>query len=137
MTLNEKLTRGRPHERDEAILVEIVVAPAGARKFTAYLDDRELCTSTKPFLDAARVLIAEGVHPATVLAMRHEGNNTLTLRSTVGTAAGWRTGDARRRLTKDIRETDHRGGRPWLRPRAKKRRAAHSLTSRPLNSCVR
>jgi hypothetical protein len=27
----------------------------------AWLDDRELCTSTKPFLDAARLLIAEGV----------------------------------------------------------------------------
>jgi hypothetical protein len=87
MTLNEKLTHGRPHERDEAIL-ELVVAPAGAGKFTARLDGRELCVSTKPFLDAARVLMVEGVDPETVLQMRHEGSTTVALRSTVGTAAG-------------------------------------------------
>jgi hypothetical protein len=37
----KNLTHGRPHERDEAIL-ELVVAPAGARKFTARLDGRTL-----------------------------------------------------------------------------------------------
>jgi hypothetical protein len=86
MTLNEKLTHGRPHERDEAIL-ELVAAPAGAGKFAARLGGRELCAS-KPFLDAARVLLAEGADPATVLQMRHEGGSTPALRSTVGTAAG-------------------------------------------------
>jgi hypothetical protein len=55
-------TQGEP-------ILELVVAPAGAGKFTAYLDDRELCTSTKPFLDAARVLLAEGVDPATALQL--------------------------------------------------------------------
>jgi hypothetical protein len=37
----EKRAHGRPHERDEAIL-ELVVAPAGAGKFTARLDGRTL-----------------------------------------------------------------------------------------------
>jgi hypothetical protein len=69
-------------------LLELVVAPAGAGKFTARLGDRLLCTSTKPFLDSARALLADGVDPATVLTMRHEGSATITLRATVGTAAG-------------------------------------------------
>jgi hypothetical protein len=69
----ENLTHGRTQTQGEAIL-ELVVAPAGAGKFTAYLDDRELCTSTKPFLDAARVLLAEGADPATALEMRHAGS---------------------------------------------------------------
>jgi hypothetical protein len=73
MTLNENLTRGRPHERGEAIL-DLVVAPAGAGKFTDRLDGRDLCASTKPFLDAARVLLAEGADPATALEMRHAGS---------------------------------------------------------------
>jgi hypothetical protein len=85
----KKPTHDATQTQDEAIL-ETTVAPAGAGKFTAYLDGhelRELCVSTKPFLDGARVLLAEGVDPATVPAMRHAGNNTLTLRSRVGVAA--------------------------------------------------
>jgi hypothetical protein len=39
-------------------------------------------------LDAARVLLAEGVDPATPIAMRHAGANHDALRSTVGAAAG-------------------------------------------------
>ena len=38
--------------------------------------------STTPFCDAARVLLAEGVRPETVLVMRHEGSPHDTLRST-------------------------------------------------------
>jgi hypothetical protein len=68
--LNEKRTHGRTNHGGEAIL-ELTVAPAGAGKFAARLDGRELCVSTKPFLDDARVLLAEGADPATVLEMRH------------------------------------------------------------------
>ena len=81
------LTHGRPHERDEAIL-ELVVAPAGAGKFAGRLDGRDLCVSTKPLLDAARVLLAEGVDPEMVMQMHHLRSATLSLRSTVGAAAG-------------------------------------------------
>jgi hypothetical protein len=85
--LNEKRTHGRTNHGGEAIL-ELTVAPAGAGKFAARLDGRELCVSTKPFLDDARVLLAEGADPATVLEMRHDGSATVAMRSTVGTAAG-------------------------------------------------
>jgi hypothetical protein len=86
-TSNEKRTHGRPHERDEAV-PELVVDPAPSGKFTARLGGRTLCTSTKPFLDAARVLLAEGIDPETVLHMRHLGSATVALRSTIGTTAG-------------------------------------------------
>jgi hypothetical protein len=85
--LNETLLHGDTNHGFDGILA-IVVAPASAGKFTARLDGRELCCSTKPFLDAARVLLAEGVDPDTVIQMVHLGNNTLSLRSTVGAAAG-------------------------------------------------
>jgi hypothetical protein len=62
-------------------ILELV--PAGASKFTARLDGRDLCVSTKPFLDAARVLMAEGADPATVLQIRHDGSATVALRSTL------------------------------------------------------
>jgi hypothetical protein len=44
--------------------------------------------STTPLCDAARVLLAEGIKPDTVLVMRHAGSIADALRSTVGAAAG-------------------------------------------------
>jgi hypothetical protein len=43
--------------------------------------------STTPLCAAARVLLAEGLDPATKLVMRHEGSTHDALRSTVGAAA--------------------------------------------------
>jgi hypothetical protein len=58
--------------------------------------------STTPFCDAARVLLAEGVRPETVLVMRHEGSPHDALRSTVGAAAG-------------LTVADDNGGKPIFR----------------------
>ncbi len=55
--------------------------------------------SHTPLLDACRVLAAEGVDPATPVAMHHEGKDYDALRSTVGAAV---------KLT--VRDT--RGGKP-------------------------
>jgi hypothetical protein len=41
-----------------------------------------LALATKPFLDVARVLMAEGADPATALKMRHKGSTTVALRMT-------------------------------------------------------
>jgi hypothetical protein len=49
--------------------------------------------STTPFCDAARVLLAEGIKPDTVLVMRHAGSLADALRSTVGAAAGLTVAD--------------------------------------------
>jgi len=55
--------------------------------FDAYLDGRWLCRSHAPLLSAARVLLAEGIPPENPIMMRHQGSETISLRSTVGGAA--------------------------------------------------
>ena len=63
----------------------------GARhgKFVVTLDGRQLCVSLQPLLDAARVLINEGVDPAMPIATRHAGAGFDAMTSTVGAAARW------------------------------------------------
>jgi hypothetical protein len=56
--------------------------------FEAWLDGRLLCVSRVPFCSAARVLLAEGVAPETVLQMRHAGSGTVALEAKLGVAAG-------------------------------------------------
>lgn len=82
--------------------IAITVTPAGGGAFHAYRgsvveEAKLLCTSSTPFLSAARVLLSEGVDPATPIAMKHSGSDVVSLRATVGVAA-----------TLSIRET--RGG---------------------------
>jgi hypothetical protein len=74
----------------------LILRPAfnrhGARlhgKFVVTLDDRQLCISRQPLLDAARVLIKEGVDPTTPIATRHTGAGFDAMTSIVGTAAKW------------------------------------------------
>jgi hypothetical protein len=45
-------------------------------------------TAKEPFFAAARILIAEGINPGTVLTMRHEGSQTRSLTMPLGKAAG-------------------------------------------------
>ena len=58
-------------------------------KFSAHLlDGRKLLSSSRqPLLDAARVLLAQGIPPETPLAMQHKGSATIAMTSTVGEAA--------------------------------------------------
>jgi hypothetical protein len=56
-------------------------------KFEAHLGARLLLISRTPFLDSARLLLAEGIKPATRLVMRHYGSSEDSLRATVGAAA--------------------------------------------------
>jgi|SRR6266849_1826048 len=71
----------------------LVVTPVHAstnrgQLFDAAVDGRTVVTrSTQPLLDAARVLLAEGVDPDIWIVMRHAGRADDALRSTVGAAA--------------------------------------------------
>ena len=58
-------------------------------KFVVTLDGRQICISRQPFLDAARILIKEGVDPATPIVTRHAGADFDAMTSTVGAAAKW------------------------------------------------
>jgi hypothetical protein len=79
--------------------VRIVVSPIGRGRYSAWLGDRVLVTSARtPLLDAARVLLAEGLDPATVLEMQHAGSAIVAMRGQSGKLA---------RLT--VRESDRDG----------------------------
>ena len=69
--------------------MKIIVRPTGKGQFSAALEDgRVLVASSRtPFFSAARVLLREGVDPATKIAMIHATSGTESLRSTVGAAA--------------------------------------------------
>jgi hypothetical protein len=74
----------------------LILRPAfnrhGARlhcKFVVTLDGRQLCISRQPLLDAARILLTEGVSPETPIATRHAGAGSDAMTSTVGAAAKW------------------------------------------------
>src|SRR5262245_51296220 len=66
----------------------ITVAPAGKGRFDAFVDNQYQLTSTSPFIDVCRVLIAHGVDPETPAAMRHVGSDHDALRGRVGAVAG-------------------------------------------------
>jgi rubredoxin len=71
-----------PEKRDPA-------NPPRLSRFGARLrgDDRVLCVSDQPFVDAARALIAEGHDPETALVMRHKGSETIAPTARLGAAA--------------------------------------------------
>ena len=69
-------------------MTTIDVRPADRRgNYTAALAGRDLCTSRQPFLDAARVLLSEGLAPETTLVMRWAASGTESLRAPVRVAA--------------------------------------------------
>ncbi len=71
-----------PEKRDPA-------NPPRHYRFQARLegDDRILCVSHQPFVDAARVLVEEGYDPTAILTMRHVGSETIALTAQLGAAA--------------------------------------------------
>jgi hypothetical protein len=72
-----------------SLKIIVTPAPRGAGRFEAHLDgdDRVLCRSRTPFLDAARKLLAQGYDPDTTLILRHAGSDTDCLRARLGTVA--------------------------------------------------
>lgn len=98
--------------------------PPRKYKYEARCDGRFLCVSTQPFFDGCRKLIELGLAKETdKAAMRHDGSDIISLRSTVGRAAGLTVDETNRRFapykakTYDRRAQDARdevagGGRP-------------------------
>jgi len=70
----------------------LIVKPSGystrGQLFDGFVDGRLVVSrTTQPLLDACRVLLGEGVDPATRMVLRHAGQDYDALRSTVGAAA--------------------------------------------------
>jgi hypothetical protein len=63
-------------------------AAAYAGRFTASIDGRVVVESNRqPFLETARVLIAEGYNPSATIIMRRAGSTVNALRAKLGAAA--------------------------------------------------
>jgi hypothetical protein len=72
----------------------IIASPAGSGRFDAYIDGRYVVTSASPFIDACRVLVAQGADPDMVVVMRHAGSDVDALRGRLGDVAGVRVHSA-------------------------------------------
>src|SRR5262249_23146743 len=68
--------------------VHIIVSPAGKGRFDAFVDGVYQLTSTSPFIDVCRVLIARGIDPETPATMRHAGSSHDAVWGRVGAVAG-------------------------------------------------
>jgi hypothetical protein len=84
-----------PYRKDTMDYI-LIVSPHPRRRgsgnalFEARLQGQEriLCTSSQPFLDAAKVLIEDGIaDPQDTLVMRHAGSDTISLKAKVSRAA--------------------------------------------------
>jgi hypothetical protein len=87
--------------------IVLVVAERARRdgKYTAHHDGRLVVADVKePFLDAARVLLAQGLDPAARYVMRRSSDGPDALVSTLGQAA---------RLTVSDNDTEGPVFRPW------------------------
>jgi len=68
-------------------MITITITPATKGRFAVLADGRYLCDSSSPILDGARILAAQGIDPATPVALRNAGTDDITL-STIGALAG-------------------------------------------------
>jgi hypothetical protein len=89
LTLETSADHAHPHQSGAALI--IVVRPSTHRgdRYGAWLGtgERLVVASRQPFLDSARVLLAWGRSPDTIIEMRRQGSAVPSLRSTVGAAA--------------------------------------------------
>jgi hypothetical protein len=96
-------------EAGRYIDIPITVALIGAGRFKVRHAGRILiASSSTPFCDAARRLIAEGFPPGAILAMRHQGEPDFALRGKLGQVARFTIEDG-----------------PNGRPRVRRYRASH------------
>ena len=77
---------GSPNQA-RSLLITVTPSSRSPGQFEARLNDRQLCVSKTPFFEAARVLMAEGVDPRTMLVMRHAGSQTDSLRASLAAAS--------------------------------------------------
>jgi hypothetical protein len=94
-------------------VLRLVLHPINDRPgiFVTMLGERRLVRSRQPMLDGARVLLAEGVAPETVIEAGLLGEPAVAMRSTVGEAA-----DGRSRKATAAGRADGSGGLTRARP---------------------
>ncbi len=69
-------------------MIEVIVSPLPRSRFRLIIEGKDYGTSNTPLFTAARLLLAEGRHPDTVLQMRHAGSSILSMKGRIGKLAG-------------------------------------------------
>ena len=79
---------GDNHE-DDRMVIQLTISPRCGKPgvFDAHICDRLICSSRQPLLDAARILLDEGIAPETKIEMHHAGADHVALRAKVVMAA--------------------------------------------------
>jgi hypothetical protein len=87
--LGRRLGSLQTRSQTQASLLVLSVTEVRGGRYEARLegDERVLCVSRQPFVDAARVLVREGFGPTAMLVMRRVGSNVDALRAWLGTVA--------------------------------------------------
>jgi hypothetical protein len=85
-------------EQDHRMVIQLTITPRRSTPglFDAHVCDRLICSSRQPLLDAARVLLAEGIAADTLIEMRHAGADHVALRAKVMAAAKLRVLEGQR-----------------------------------------
>jgi hypothetical protein len=71
----------------DPIILTVRENPRRPGRWYGALHGCDIVLSRTPLLSAARVLLAGGTEPDTPLLMQHEGDNIISMRTTVGEAA--------------------------------------------------
>lgn len=69
--------------------IRITLELTATGRWRALWGQKLLVTSREPFYSAARVLMAEGLDPDTVLEAQHKGSPIVAMRARLGEAAKW------------------------------------------------
>src|SRR5437588_392179 len=85
--------------------IRLTVRPRRDRPgvFDAHVGDRLICSSRQPLLDAARVLLAQGIVPDSIIEMRHAGADHVALRAKVMAATRLRVREGDRDIARFAR----------------------------------
>jgi hypothetical protein len=98
-------------EQDHRMVIQLTITPRRSTPglFDAHVCDRLICSSRQPLLDAARVLLAEGIAADTLIEMRHAGADHVALRAKVMAAAKLRVLEGQRDTIRFARWSDFEG----------------------------
>jgi hypothetical protein len=73
--------------RPQAAAFRITIAPMARGKWKVTYNDKTLCIAAAPMVKAARILIAEGHDPSSIVEMWHQHADAWALRGKLGAVA--------------------------------------------------
>lgn len=104
--------------------IRITLELTATGRWRALWGQKLLVTSREPFYSAARVLMAEGLDPETVLEAQHKGSPIVAMRATLAAAARYTVEESSRDGCRLVPWTEERHGQRLARQRSEYRASA-------------